>query len=135
MDGGAAGIRGACVRSDSVGTFIDLQCAGHDQSNPLYYDQNGDDWSGRVLVILEEGIGLHQVEFQVWEDDYQACAWNAGRPPHTTDHTANDIKNLAAKIFQAYIDTGVKQIASILMVVPGCSTWDLPLTTTTRSAW
>jgi len=104
---------------NSVGTFIDLQCAGHDQSNPLYYDQNGDDWSGRVLVILEEGIGLHQVEFQVWEDDYQACAWNAGRPPHTTDHTANDIKNLAAKIFQAYIDTGVKQIASILMVVPG----------------
>ncbi len=104
---------------NSVGTFVDVQCAGNEQSYPLQYDQNDDYWSGRVLAILEEGIGLHQVEFQVWEDDYQACTWNGGRPPHTTDNTAHDLENLAAKIFQAYIDSGIKKVASILMVVPG----------------
>ncbi|HMG18548.1 MAG TPA: hypothetical protein VK573_07480 [Gemmatimonadales bacterium] len=107
----------AFVQND-VGTFVDVQCAGADQSAPLYYDQNSDSWSGRVLLILESGIGLHQVEFQVWEDDTGACTWNGGRPPHTTGPTRQNYQNFASRIVEVILGESKNRVKNILLAVP-----------------
>jgi len=82
----------AFVRDDA-GNFVDLQCAGQYQAYPYYYDQNAPTFEGSVQVILEGGIGANPVEFSMWEDDFDRCEPNYGRPPEVTPSTQNDFNN------------------------------------------
>jgi hypothetical protein len=109
----------AFVQSNS-GSFIDTECAGAEQNAPLKYDQNGEYWNGRVLVILETGIGTHQAEFQVWEDDTGACKPGEGRPPRTTGATRQAFSNFGARVLTVMLEQilSKKQILAVILSIP-----------------
>ena len=61
-------------------SLTDYQCAGEKQPAPYYFDQNGLDWSGSVMVFSKSQIDAynaahpgHNVRVYVVEDDDTAC--------------------------------------------------------------
>jgi hypothetical protein len=80
---------------NSVGDFVDVQCAGEQKSVPLNYNQDARIWpsaggsgADTVLLIVESGIGANKnFFFSVWEDDEEPCneGEDPGRPPRTDD--------------------------------------------------
>jgi hypothetical protein len=64
-------------QSDSL---TDYQCAGEKQPAPYYFDQNGLDWSGSVMLFSKSQIDAYNVAHRaqkvrvyVVEDDDTAC--------------------------------------------------------------
>src|SRR5438309_1889550 len=61
-------------------SLTDYQCAGEKQPAPYYFDQNGLDWSGSVMVFSKSQIDAysaahpgHNVRVYIVEDDDTAC--------------------------------------------------------------
>jgi hypothetical protein len=70
-------ILGQAGRSDSL---TDYQCAGQHAGGPYAFDQNGRDWSGRVLLFSQTQLNNYRAahpdqNFRVFalEDDDAAC--------------------------------------------------------------
>jgi len=107
------------VQNDN-GLFVDQICSGEEQSGMLRFDQNGSQFNGRVLTILQTGIGTHQVEFQVWENDVGACTPSGGgRPPSTTSDVKQELANFAARVIQVILATGpLPTVLNVLLGLP-----------------
>jgi hypothetical protein len=76
-------ILGQKGQSDSLS---DYQCAGEKQPAPYYFDQNGLDWSGSVLLLSQAQLDAYNaahlgqnVRVFVVEDDDTACEIKANR--------------------------------------------------------
>ena len=60
--------------------LTDYQCAGEHAGGPYYYDQNGDDWVGDVLLFSQDQLNAYKTQHPkqgvrvfLVEDDDQAC--------------------------------------------------------------
>lgn len=76
-------ILGQKGQSDSLS---DYQCAGEKQPAPYYFDQNGLDWSGNVMLFSQAQLDAYNaahpgknVRVFVVEDDDTACEIKANR--------------------------------------------------------
>jgi hypothetical protein len=70
------------------GALVDESCAGEGRSDSYYYDQDdGTTWTGEVKLISKAAMDLQSdadtvfAEFQVWENDVDACGASSGQPP------------------------------------------------------
>lgn len=66
-----------------VPVFTDVSCAGHEQGTPQNYDQNDVNWTGEVRVAPLPPVDTTTYIIQMWEDDFDACRPDHGRPPYT----------------------------------------------------
>lgn len=67
-------------QSGTTDSLTDYQCAGEKKPAPYYFDQNGTDWSGRVMLFSGAQLGAYKAQhssqpFRVFavEDDNEAC--------------------------------------------------------------
>lgn len=67
-------------QKEQADSLTDYQCVGEHQGGPYYYDQNGLDWSGSVLVFSQSQLNDYHakhpgqnVRVYVVEDDDTAC--------------------------------------------------------------
>lgn len=86
--------------------YEDIICAGADMPSPYYWDMNEDDWSGDVLLGTEAAIGDKHLQFQMWENDNDACTTTAGRPPATDGVTIGELGNWASQIVNIHLASG-----------------------------
>jgi hypothetical protein len=103
---------------NAAGTFIDLQCAGEEQSVPFWYNHDTSDepWKGEVTLILEDGIGTNPVQFSIWENDdpggYE-CTPNSGRPPEVDNGVIDNYSVWGARPVTRVTSSGGTQVVSI----------------------
>lgn len=100
------------------GAYVDVTCSGGSQNDPFRYDHNDQVWSGDVLVITEQTLGEAEVEFQMWEDDTDACTSSAGRPPKTDDATIWGLGGWASLVYAIVFESGLAQVTAGLLIVP-----------------
>ncbi len=99
-------------------SLTDYQCAGEKQPLPYYFDQNGLDWSGSVLLLSKVQLDAYNaahagqnVRVFVVEDDDTACEIKANRDiignlfkavdgAYKALTAGNDSSNTAAKLFK-----------------------------------
>lgn len=87
----------AFVRN-TVGEYVDLQCAGNSQPNPFKFNQDDHTYSGpEVEIIPQAGIGANPVEVSIWEDDVTPCTGSGGRPPFVWETTQNEFDAWGAR--------------------------------------
>lgn len=67
------------------GEWVDVECAGEERSPPYHFNQDSQyAWHGEVLLLAEAPIDGDSIQFQVWENDWEACGTMSGRPPRTS---------------------------------------------------
>ena len=99
-------------------SLTDYQCAGEKQPAPYYFDQNGLDWSGNVLLLSKAQLDAYNaahpgqnVRVFVVEDDDTACEIKANRDivgnlfkavdgAYKALTAGNDSSNTVAKLFK-----------------------------------
>ena len=99
-------------------SLTDYQCAGEKQPAPYYFDQNGLDWSGNVLLLGKAQLDAYNaahpgqnVRVFVVEDDDTACEIKANRDivgnlfkavdgAYKALTAGNDSSNTVAKLFK-----------------------------------
>lgn len=94
----------AFVHDTVYGDWRDLTCAGEFRSGDIYFDYNSGVWYGNLLAGSKALIGEQEVEFQLWEDDLDACKPSSGRPPKTTTGTVADLAEFASVVVDAIME-------------------------------
>lgn len=78
--------------------YIDQICAGQQQVPPYQWNtEETQNWSGEVLLATEGRLALSENnQFQMWEDDSEACSPSGGRPPRADDLTVSEMTSWAS---------------------------------------
>ena len=96
--------------------YIDQICAGQQQVPPYQWNtQETQNWTGEVLLATEGRLALSpNNQFQMWEDDSQACApGTAGRPPRADNLTISEMTSWASA-FLGIVATATGNIVDIV---------------------
>lgn len=107
--------------------YLDQVCAGEAQDN-LNYRWNTEetqDWTGDVALATEGRLLMSpNNQFQMWEDDSDACTTTAGRPPKANAFTRAEMANMASALLRATPQGGViGLIQTLLNIIPVAYTW------------
>jgi hypothetical protein len=105
-------------QKDQTDSLTDYQCAGEKPPAPYYFDQNGLDWSGSVMLFAKPQLDAYNaahpgqnVRVFVVEDDDTACQIKANRDiignlfkavdgAYKAVTAGNDSSNTVAKLFK-----------------------------------
>jgi hypothetical protein len=89
-------------------------CAGDNFSSgsAYYFDQNDHYWTGTVKLAAEGLLGDKNVEFVVWEDDYNRCDGTNNLKPHSS-----------AGIISGLVDV-VNALLKVIRLDTLSGTWD-----------
>lgn len=109
--------------------YHDQVCSGQAQDN-IHYRWNTEetqDWTGDVALATEGRLLLSpNNQFQMWEDDTDACTTTTGRPPKAHAFTRAEMANMASALLRTAATQGggvIGLIQTILNIIPVAYTW------------
>jgi len=109
--------------------YLDQVCAGQAQDNINYRwnTEETQDWTGDVALATEGRLLLSpNNQFQMWEDDTDACTTTTGRPPKANAFTRSEMANMASALLRTAATQGGDVIAfiqTLLNIIPVAYTW------------
>lgn len=109
--------------------YIDRVCSGEAQDN-LNYRWNTEEtqnWTGDVAVATEARmLASPNTQFQMWEDDSDACTTTTGKPPKAYAFTRTEVANMASALLRSVATQqggAIGLIQTLLNTIPVVYTW------------